>query len=102
MNTNDNSGRAAEISRREAIRRGLGGAAGVLVADRLWADGPATGPQPVKSAAKTAGKVKAKSVIQVFLWGGMSHNDTWDPKPESGYEYMGEFAKAIARIEKTT
>ena len=25
----------------------------------------------------------------------MSHNDTWDPKPESGAEYMGEFAKAI-------
>ena len=39
--------------------------------------------------------VKAKSVIQIFLWGGMSHNDTWDPKPESGREYMGEFAKAI-------
>ncbi|MCR4412330.1 MAG: DUF1501 domain-containing protein, partial [Thermoguttaceae bacterium] len=30
-----------------------------------------------------------------FLWGGMSHNDTWDPKPESGRDYMGEFAKAI-------
>ena len=24
----------------------------------------------------------------------MSHNDTWDPKPESGYDYMGEFGKA--------
>ena len=34
-------------------------------------------------------------MIQIFLWGGMSHNDTWDPKPESGHEYMGEFAKAI-------
>ena len=38
---------------------------------------------------------KAKSVIQIFLWGGMSHNDTWDPKPDSGYDYMGEFPKAI-------
>ena len=25
----------------------------------------------------------------------MSHNDTWDPKPDSGYDYMGEFRKAI-------
>ena len=25
----------------------------------------------------------------------MSHNDTWDPKPDSGYDYMGEFAKVI-------
>jgi hypothetical protein len=26
----------------------------------------------------------------------MSHNDTWDPKPDSGYEYTGEFSKAIS------
>ena len=25
----------------------------------------------------------------------MSHNDTWDPKSGSGYEYMGEFDRAI-------
>jgi hypothetical protein len=25
----------------------------------------------------------------------MSHIDTWDPKPDAGYEYMGEFRKAI-------
>jgi hypothetical protein len=25
----------------------------------------------------------------------MSHNDTWDPKPESGTDYMGEFRTAI-------
>ncbi|MCP4858987.1 MAG: DUF1501 domain-containing protein [Fuerstiella sp.] len=38
----------------------------------------------------------AKSVIQIFLWGGMSHNDTWDPKPDAGRDYMGEFGKAIS------
>jgi hypothetical protein len=38
---------------------------------------------------------KAKSVIQIFLWGGMSHNDTWDPKPDSGYDYMGDFSKVV-------
>jgi uncharacterized protein (DUF1501 family) len=40
-------------------------------------------------------KAKAKSVIQIFLWGGMSHIDTWDPKPDAGYDYMGEFRTAI-------
>jgi hypothetical protein len=25
----------------------------------------------------------------------MSHNDTWDPKPESGQEYLGEFSQVI-------
>jgi len=58
-----------------------------MVADRLSA--------AVTQPAKPAIKAKAKSVIQIFLWGGMSHNDTWDPKPDSGYDYMGEFGKAI-------
>jgi hypothetical protein len=35
-------------------------------------------------------------VIQVFLWGGMSHNDTWDPKPDLGRDYMGELGDVIA------
>ena len=25
----------------------------------------------------------------------MSHNDTWDPKPESGREYMGELMGTV-------
>lgn len=47
---------------------------------------------PSKPVYETAPKInaKAKSVIQIFLWGGMSHNDTWDPKPNSGREYMGD------------
>jgi uncharacterized protein (DUF1501 family) len=69
------------ISRREFMRRGLGATVGLMVSDRL----PAAEVHPVK----------AKSVIQVFLWGGMSHIDTWDPKPDAGYDYTGEFNKAI-------
>ena len=45
--------------------------------------------------AKAKNKGKIKSVIQIFLWGGMSHNDTWDPKPGTGYDYLGEFDKVI-------
>ena len=82
---------AVQISRREAMRRSLGGTAGLLLAGRFGSGALADDPPPAEAPAK----VKAKSVIQVFLWGGMSHNDTWDPKPESGNEYMGEFSKAI-------
>jgi hypothetical protein len=32
---------------------------------------------------------KAKSVIQIFLWGGPPHLDTFDPKPEAGEDYSG-------------
>ena len=38
---------------------------------------------------------KARSVIQVWLWGGPSHVDTFDPKPEAGTDIAGQL-KAIA------
>lgn len=80
-----------DISRREVLRRGLYGAAALTLTGRTGSALAEVATRPMASATKA----KAKSVIQVFLWGGMSHNDTWDPKPEAGYEYMGEFAKAI-------
>ena len=91
MSTNHNSENGARISRRELLRRGVYGTAGLMLASRLgsmaWAAETAPAQAPVK--------VKAKSVIQIFLWGGMSHIDTWDPKPDAGYDYMGELPKAI-------
>jgi hypothetical protein len=62
--------------------------------EQIAAELKATKDAAAKAKAKTK-KVQAKSVIQVFLWGGMSHNDTWDPKPASGYDYMGELDKVI-------
>jgi len=105
MNANHPPGDRSGISRREAFRRGFCAAAGWLAADGLAVRaagfaaeaGPSSGKpadQPGASAPSTR-EAKAKSVIQIFLWGGMSHNDTWDPKPESGRDYMGEFDKVI-------
>ena len=39
---------------------------------------------------------KAKSVIQIWMWGGPSHLDTFDPKPAAGYDYCGPLDKPIA------
>jgi len=72
------------LTRRSALRQGLCGAGGLLLANKLQAALPAA-----------ALPVKAKSVIQIFLWGGMSHNDTWDPKPDAGRDYMGEFPDVL-------
>lgn len=91
MSTNHRSEHDLHISRREAMRRGLaGGAAGLVLGNGLSRQALAA-----PAASKAPVKAKAKSVIQIFLWGGMSHNDTWDPKPESGSEYMGEFSQVI-------
>jgi len=38
---------------------------------------------------------KAKSVIQIWLWGGPSHLDTFDPKPNAGNDYTGELRKTL-------
>lgn len=31
----------------------------------------------------------AKSVIQIYLGGGMAHQESWDPKPDAAVEYRG-------------
>ncbi len=109
MSANHNRDNRKHVSRREAMRRGALGAAGVVAAGGLSSKAsaaePAKTPEQVaaelkatrdaaaKEKAKSKGKIK--SVIQIFLWGGMSHNDTWDPKPGTGYDYLGEFDKFI-------
>lgn len=72
------------ISRRDAMRCGLFGAAGLLAADRLSLH--------TSAAVRPA---QARSVIQIWMWGGPSHLDTFDPKPDAGYEYCGPLNKPI-------
>ncbi len=86
MKTKRNLQSGVGISRREAVRRGLVGAAGLMLADRVSFNTLAVVSPPKASAGV---KAKAKAVIQVFLWGGASHTDTLDPKPDSGYDYTG-------------
>jgi len=72
------------MTRREALRRGLLGTAGLTLLDPF---GRRVQAAPVRG--------KAKSVIQIWMWGGPSHLDTFDPKPDAGYDYCGPFDKAI-------
>src|SRR6516225_2341357 len=41
--------------------------------------------------ADTALPHRARSCIVLYCWGGMSHHETWDPKPDAPAEYRGEF-----------
>jgi hypothetical protein len=66
------------ISRRDVLRAGVAGAFGLNLAKLLELD--------ADDAAATAGK----NAIFVFLTGGQSHMDSWDPKPDAG-EMKGEF-----------
>jgi hypothetical protein len=42
-------------------------------------------------AAEPTSTAKVKSVVLLWLWGGPSHLDTWDMKPDAPIEYRGPF-----------
>src|SRR4051812_30411512 len=80
------------FSRREFLRVGGAGMLGISLADILSLQARAdTAPETGK---QKAGWGKAKSVLFVFLQGGPSHIDIWDPKPDAPSNVRGEF-KAI-------
>jgi hypothetical protein len=86
------------ISRRDALRCGILGAAGVALGDRLGIAGlptPSTTP-PSVALPSAALPAKAKAVIQLWMWGGPCHLDTFDPKPEAGSDYCGSLRSPIA------
>lgn len=75
------------IRRRDLLRVGVLGSAGLGLADYL--------------RLADAGEIKntkAISAIFINLAGGPSHLDSFDPKPEAPAEYRGEFATIAANV----
>lgn len=85
------------MSRREALKLGLLGAAGLTlgVAGSASADRGASVVASMGQAAPRAVEGRAKSVIQIWMWGGPAHTDTFDPKPDAGYDYTGPLNEMI-------
>ncbi len=80
------------ITRRSLLQAGLAGATGFWLNEQ--SSQPARGATDSETATKPpVGEGKAKAVIQIWMWGGPPHNDTFDPKPEAGYDYCGPLAK---------
>ncbi len=78
------------LSRRQLLRYGTLATMGWFFGRNL-----AFGAPDEAAAALPAAAAKAKAVIQIWMWGGPSHLDTFDPKPDAGYDYCGPFAKPI-------
>ncbi|HKI17852.1 MAG TPA: DUF1501 domain-containing protein [Isosphaeraceae bacterium] len=84
------------LSRRELLRIG-GLSLGGLSLDRLLGR-----PSMASETSRSFGK--AKNCIVLFLSGGASHHDTFDPKPDAPAEIRGEFdtiATALPSIRFT-
>ncbi|HEX4795091.1 MAG TPA: DUF1501 domain-containing protein [Humisphaera sp.] len=77
------------MSRREMLRVGGAGLLGVSLASLLAAE--ARG-QESGATKKQNGFGAAKNFIFVFLQGGPSHLDIWDPKPDAPDNIRGDFA----------
>ena len=75
----------AGISRRDFVRVGALGMLCLTLA----------GWYKLEALGQTKKTPKAKSVIQLWMAGGPTHTDTWDPKPQSGDDYTGPYKKPI-------
>src|SRR5687768_3011145 len=69
------------IGRRDLLRTGLAGISSLGLADLLRVEGRAAGND----------SPGGKSMILLWLWGGPSHMETCDLKPDAPSEYRGEF-----------
>jgi uncharacterized protein (DUF1501 family) len=78
-------------SRRWFLQTGLAGVAGLSLPQLLRCR--AQGAVP----ARTPGKDR-KSVILIWLSGGPSQLDTWDPKPEAPIEVRGPFRSIATKV----
>jgi hypothetical protein len=72
-----------QLNRRSFLKAGLLGTAGLSLADLLRFEAQAK-TDSVRSQPKP-------SVIILWMRGGPSHIDMWDPKPNAPAEYRGEF-----------
>jgi len=73
--------RHAALSRRSALKLGAVGGLGLTLADVMRHEAVASSP-----------RAKAKSVILLWLQGGVSHHDTFDMKPYAPDSVRGEFS----------
>src|SRR3954464_7116688 len=81
------------FSRRELLRVGGAGLFGLTLAEVLQLQDAtkALAQEAPNKAAFKSGFGRAKNVILIFLQGGPSHLDIWDPKPDAPAEIRGSF-----------
>jgi len=81
--------RFQQMQRREFLKVGVISGLGLTLGDyfRVLA----------ASGQDVADNAKAQSVIFIYLAGGMSHVDTFDPKPYAPVEYRGELGSVTTK-----
>ena len=78
---------SSPIARREALRVGLAGFSTLTLSDLLR-----------RRAAASTDTRENKAVILVWLHGGASHLETYDPKPLASSDYRGPFSPIATNV----
>jgi hypothetical protein len=86
--------RSLVLDRRAFVKAGVLGCTGLSLSQLLRLEARA---QADPAATPTAGG-REKSVIILWMRGGPSHIDMWDPKPDAPEEYRGEFATIATSV----
>ncbi len=87
---NDDPAHFRRPSRRGFMQVGLVGGLGLTLDQYFRLE--ASAAAPVKEA-------KAKSLIHIFLPGGIAHQETFDPKPLAPVEYRGDMASIKTKLD---
>ncbi|WP_152050513.1 DUF1501 domain-containing protein [Tautonia marina] len=91
MRSNPPSRSCPGPSRRAVLRAGVLGAFGLALDDVFRLRSLAARQSSYETQPTLGGTPRAKSCILIWLSGGPSHIDTFDPKPEAPSEFRGEF-----------
>jgi hypothetical protein len=78
----------AKLARRDFLKLG---AFGLSLTDYLDLRQQARG-------SNASERRRARSCIFLYCWGGMSHHETWDPKPDAPEEFRGEFTPIATAV----
>ena len=87
------------LGRRELLRVGGAGLLGMSLAQVMELEARASEAGAGGKAAAGSGFGKAKNFIFVFLQGGPSHLDIWDPKPDAPDNIRSEFGVIESAIK---
>src|SRR5207248_3577745 len=82
-------------TRRALLQLGACSALGLTLPDWLKSQAAGKPPHHLPLAPQGRGergeRARVKSVLLLWLWGGPSHHETWDPKPNAPSQVRGTF-----------
>jgi hypothetical protein len=84
IKTGDGSVQCDGVSRRSFVRLGALSVLGLTLPELLRVEA-------AQAAEKVANNARAKNVLLIYLGGGLTHHDTFDPKPEAPQEIRGKY-----------